>query len=63
LGNNCQTFVEALLAFVLEGQEEEGDEDDEEDDSAGPGSSGDDVNDEDLDEAASVLSWILGDDE
>jgi len=53
VGNNCQTFVEALLAFVVEEDEDEGE---------GEGGAGEKNDEDDLDEAASVLEWILGDD-
>ncbi len=55
VGNNCQTFVEALLAFVVE-------EEDEDEGEGGGGAGGKNNDEDDLDEAASVLEWILGDD-
>lgn len=59
MGNNCKTFVDALLDFVLDGEEEE-----EEESGGGRGTASTDGDDEDLDDAASVLKWILnGDDD
>lgn len=63
LGNNCGTFVDALLEFVLDGgEEEEAGRGWEREEQRGGGGDDDDDND-DLDDAASVLGWILGDDD
>lgn len=62
LGNNCGTFVDALLDFVLDGENVE--EEPAEERGGGNGTGSGDLNDEeDLDEAASVLDWILGGDD
>lgn len=58
--NNCQSFVDALLEFVLEEEEEDRA-------TAGRGADtdddGDNDDDDDIDDAASVLGWILDDDD
>ena len=57
--NNCQSFVDALLEFVLDEEEDRA--------TAGGGADadddGDNDDDDDIDDAASVLEWILGDDD
>ena len=57
VNNNCQSFVDALLDFVL------GPEEDQQRDGRDAAGDDDDDGDDDMDDAASVLGWILSDDD